>query len=61
VIPDFMIQGGDPLGTAPWPWLQFGDEFHPDLVSTGLTCSRWRTLPGTNGSQFFITARRRRG
>lgn len=57
VIPEFMIQGGDPTGTGMGdPGYTFNDEFDPNLnfdVAGRLAMAN--SGPNTNGSQFFIT------
>lgn len=67
VIPDFMIQCGDPLTRSTedkwkmrWgtggPGYRFSDEFHPELRHRGAgILSMANAGPGTNGSQWFIT------
>jgi peptidyl-prolyl cis-trans isomerase A (cyclophilin A) len=65
VIPDFMVQCGDPLSRYPefkdrWgtghPGYRFGDEINPQLKHTGPgILSMANGGPNTNGSQFFIT------
>src|SRR5690242_1449582 len=54
VIPDFMIQGGDPTGTGSGgPGYQFEDEFNDNPVERGALAMA-NAGPNTNGSQFFI-------
>ena len=54
VIPDFMIQGGDPTGTGSGgPGYQFEDEFNDHKVDRGALAMA-NAGPDTNGSQFFI-------
>jgi cyclophilin family peptidyl-prolyl cis-trans isomerase len=54
VIPDFMIQGGDPTGTGSGgPGYQFEDEFNEHEVVRGALAMA-NAGPNTNGSQFFI-------
>src|SRR5262245_6890600 len=54
VIPDFMIQGGDPTGTGTGgPGYTFEDEFNQNKVVRGALAMA-NAGPNTNGSQFFI-------
>ena len=54
VIPDFMIQGGDPTGTGSGgPGYTFEDEINEHRVVRGALAMA-NAGPGTNGSQFFI-------
>ena len=61
IIPNFMIQGGCPLGAGMGgPGYSFDDEIHPELVFDrpyllAMANSGKRMGKGTNGSQFFIT------
>lgn len=58
VIPDFMVQGGDPTGTGMWGESFFGKDFedepHPGLKNVRGALSMANKGPNTNGSQFFI-------
>jgi cyclophilin family peptidyl-prolyl cis-trans isomerase len=54
IIPDFMIQGGDPTGTGTGgPGYTFEDEFNDHKVERGALAMA-NAGPNTNGSQFFI-------
>jgi peptidyl-prolyl cis-trans isomerase A (cyclophilin A) len=57
IIPGFMIQGGDPLGTGTGgPGYRFEDEAHPELTfDKPYLLAMANAGPNTNGSQFFIT------
>jgi peptidyl-prolyl cis-trans isomerase A (cyclophilin A) len=66
IIPNFMVQGGDPTGTGTGgPGYTFDDEIHPELVfdrpyllamaNAGKRPDMTGRLAGTNGSQFFVT------
>ena len=57
IIPDFMIQGGDPTGTGSGgPGYQFEDEFNDHKVVRGALAMA-NAGPNTNGSQFFLVTK----
>lgn len=59
IVPDFVIQGGDPTGSGSGgPGYRFGNECDPDVRHTkaGLL-SMANAGPDTNGCQFFVTLR----
>jgi peptidyl-prolyl cis-trans isomerase A (cyclophilin A) len=56
VIPEFMIQGGDPMGNGKGdPGFKFKDEFSDLRFDQGGRLAMANSGPNTNGSQFFIT------
>ncbi len=58
VIPEFMIQGGDPLGTGMGGTDVITDEFHPSLsFDKPYLLAMANAGPGTGSSQFFITTK----
>src|SRR5688572_25813067 len=59
VVPDFVVQGGDPTGTGDGgPGYSFHDEFLPGLRHDAAgVLSMANDGPDTNGSQFFVTLR----
>ena len=63
VIPDFMIQGGDPTGTGRGGESIYGhpfeDEFSEQLFNFNGALSMANAGPNTNGSQFFIVSNER--
>ncbi len=55
IIPNFMIQGGDPTGTGSGgPGYQIKDEFVEGRSNLPMTLSMANSGPGSGGSQFFI-------
>ncbi|HLJ96699.1 MAG TPA: peptidylprolyl isomerase [Gemmataceae bacterium] len=57
VVPNFVIQGGDPNGNGSGgPGFQFGDEFNPSAIFSGNgQLAMANSGKDTNGSQFFVT------
>jgi peptidyl-prolyl cis-trans isomerase A (cyclophilin A) len=57
VIPEFMVQGGDPMGTGMGgPGYEFNDEIDPNLnFDRPGRLAMANSGPNTNGSQFFVT------
>jgi len=57
VVPGFVIQGGDPVGTGSGgPGYRFENEIHPSLSHQNVgVLAMANAGPNTNGSQFYIT------